>query len=173
VTELIALYIVLGIIVLLVAVLAVNTLRKKPHPVAAGKTEPLKLDPDTFAEHLSGMIRFKTVTSVTMEGFDKKEFHGLHKYLEKTYPLLHKTLDKEIVNEYSLLFHWKGLVEGGKDLLGYPEIRIGERLRPEHVEGRYGKQGRSYPVVAHIEEVHGKIILVYPVVTERIAAQLR
>jgi carboxypeptidase PM20D1 len=54
------------------------------------------------------MIRCETVTSSTMEGFDRDAFLGLHAYLEKSYPLLHKTLEKEVVNTYSLLYKWTG-----------------------------------------------------------------
>ena len=104
----IALYIVIALLALLIVVLAINTLRKKTHSAASEAIEPIPLDDDELAQHLAGMIRFKTVTSVTMEGIDRKEFLGLHKYLEKTYPLLHKTLEKEVVNEYSLLYRWTG-----------------------------------------------------------------
>jgi carboxypeptidase PM20D1 len=92
-------------------------MRKKPRAAAAQEKAPIALDDDALAQHLAGMIRFKTVTSVTMEGFDRKEFLGLHKYLEKTYPLLHRTLEKEIVNEYSLLYHWKGTGSDKKPFL--------------------------------------------------------
>jgi len=105
---LIALYIVSALLALLIAVLTVNTLRKKPHAATARKSTPVALDDDTLARHLAGLIRFKTITSATMEGIDRREFLGLHQYLEKTYPLLHKTLEKEVVNEYSLLYRWKG-----------------------------------------------------------------
>ena len=64
----IALYIILGLLALLIAVLAVNTARKKPRRAEAKKPEPLPLDEGALTEHLSGMIRFKTVTSTTQEG---------------------------------------------------------------------------------------------------------
>ncbi len=120
----IALYIILGIIVLLVAVLAVNTLRKKPRPAAAEKREPLALDEAALAEHLGGLIRFKTVTSNTMDGFDRKEFHGLHKYLDRTYPLVHKHLEQEVINEYSLLYRWKGTGSDKKPMLMMAHIDV-------------------------------------------------
>ena len=104
----IALYIVLALLALLIAILAINTVRNKPHPAEVQKRESLDLDDDALAKHLSGMIRCKTITASTMEGINRKEFHGFHKYLEKTYPLMHKALEKEVVNEYSLLYHWKG-----------------------------------------------------------------
>ncbi len=113
----IALYIVLGLLALLIVLLAVNTARKKPHSPSATVPASIPLDDDELAQHLAGMIRYKTVTSVSMEGFDRKEFLGLHKYLEKTYPLMHKTLEKEVINEYSLLYHWKGTGSAQKPFL--------------------------------------------------------
>lgn len=104
----IAVYIILVLLVLVIAVLTVNTIRKKPKKVTVPAIEPLELDKDKLALHLSGMIQYKTITSLNMEGFDKDAFFGLHDYLENTYPLLHKTLEKEIVNTYSLLFKWNG-----------------------------------------------------------------
>ena len=104
----IAVYIILALLVLLVIVLAVNTIRKKPKKTTAQSPVPLDLDKDKLAKNLSGMIQHKTVTSSTMDGFDKDAFLGLHAYIEKTYPLLHKTLEKEVVNTYSLLYKWTG-----------------------------------------------------------------
>lgn len=113
----IAVYIILALIVLLTIVLAANTIRKKPQKTAAPPTEPLDLDKDKLAKNLSGLIQYKTVTSPTMDGFDKDEFLGLHAYLEKTYPLLHKTLEKEVVNTYSLLYKWTGSGSNKKPFL--------------------------------------------------------
>ena len=105
----IVLYAILAILAILIGIMAVNTVFQRPSKILAEKPElPPELDAGVMAEHLGGMIRCKTVTANTMEGFDRKSFLGLHDYLEKTYPLLHKTLEKEIVNEYSLLYTWKG-----------------------------------------------------------------
>ena len=43
-----------------------------------------------------------------MDGFDKDAFLGFHAYLEKTYPRLHKTLEKDVISQYSLLYKWTG-----------------------------------------------------------------
>lgn len=37
-----------------------------------------------------------------------KEFVNFHNYLSKTYPLVHKHLKRETVNEFGLLFTWEG-----------------------------------------------------------------
>lgn len=111
------LYAVLAILLLLAAIMTVNTVSRKPKMQKPESPKPLPLDKENIAEHLSGMISFKTITSQDMEGFDSEAFLGFHKYLELTYPLVHKTLQKEIVNEYALLYKWEGTGSGKKPFL--------------------------------------------------------
>ena len=65
-----------------------------------------------LAERLGAMIRFRTVSNSDHQKIDKEAFLGLHAYLEKTYPLVHRHLTKTVINDYSLLYHWKGTGEG-------------------------------------------------------------
>lgn len=113
----IALYSILGILVILIAIMALNTWVKRPTKKAAFEMPEIERDKRKIAEHLSNMIQLKTVTSSTMEGFDEKAFYGLHKYLEKTYPLVHKTLSREVVNKYSLIYKWEGSGSSEKPML--------------------------------------------------------
>ncbi len=59
-----------------------------------------------YAEHLSGMVKFPTVSYVDEEKVDYETFYGLHKYLEETYPLIHKTMEKQVIGKASLLYKW-------------------------------------------------------------------
>lgn len=59
----------------------------------------------------SGSPPFPTPTP---EKVDWETFLGLHKYLEETYPLVHKTLTKEVFGKVGLLYHWKGTGKSGK-----------------------------------------------------------
>ncbi len=68
----------------------------------------MKFDPMVCADHLAGMIHFKTVSDKNPENVDYSEFEGLHRYLEETYPLIHKTLSREIIGSAGLLYCWKG-----------------------------------------------------------------
>lgn len=113
----IVLYAILGLLALLFAIMAINTVYKRPSGTRPEKADMPDLNANIMAEHLGGMIRFKTVTSNTMEGFDRAAFLGLHEYLEKTYPRMHTALEKAIVNEYSLLYKWKGTGSGQKPWL--------------------------------------------------------
>ena len=111
------LYIILIFLVLVVAVMALNTWVKKPVKQAAVSPPKIDLDKDKLAKNLSGMVQFQTITSTTMDGFDADAFFGLHQYLEKTYPLMHKTLEKEVVNTYSLIYKWAGSGSKKKPML--------------------------------------------------------
>ena len=66
------------------------------------------LDIKKVAEALSGSVRFATVANPNQSLIDRKPFLGLHAYLEKTFPEVHKTFEKTIINEMSLLYYWPG-----------------------------------------------------------------
>lgn len=113
----IILYAVIAFIFLLSAIMAINTLYKRPKKEQIPIIERLVLDKDKIAQNLSGMIKIKTITSNHMGGFNKEAFLGFHSYLEITYPLVHKELKKEIVNEYGLLYKWSGTSSDKKPFL--------------------------------------------------------
>lgn len=110
-------YAIAAILLMLAAVMTVNTIYKRPKKERTAKPKSLGLDKDRMAEHLAGMIKIKTVTSSHMDGFDREAFLGFHSYLEQTYPLVHKALEKEVINEYALLYTWKGEGTGKKPFL--------------------------------------------------------
>ena len=74
----------------------------------------MRYDKELYAKHLQGMVRFPTVSNADPEKVDWETFLGLHKYLEETYPLVHKTLTKEVFGKVGLLYHWKGTGKSGK-----------------------------------------------------------
>jgi carboxypeptidase PM20D1 len=59
-------------------------------------------------ERLSSAIKIKTISYDDPEKFDEKPFLALHKLLAKNYPIADSLLEKEVVNKYSLLYHWEG-----------------------------------------------------------------
>ena len=63
---------------------------------------------NVYAEHLQGVVQFSTVSYVDKEKVDYAQFDLLHQYLEKTWPLVHKTLEKKIIGRANLLYKWKG-----------------------------------------------------------------
>ncbi|OHD65861.1 MAG: hypothetical protein A2176_03355 [Spirochaetes bacterium RBG_13_51_14] len=77
----------------------------------------MRMDVNRAAEHLAAAIRFKTISHQDQSKLDRREFTALHSYLRVTYPLLHRMLTREIVNDLSLLYTWKGSNEGAEPIL--------------------------------------------------------
>ena len=68
----------------------------------------IKYDKNRYIEHLQGMVRIPTVSSADPDKTRVEEFRKLHAYLEEAYPLVHKTLKREVIGKCALLYTWKG-----------------------------------------------------------------
>ena len=66
------------------------------------------------AQKLGAMVRVPSVSK--REDEDLSEFYKLHKVLEESFPLLHKTLEKEVFSG-NLLYRWKGADPEKKPIL--------------------------------------------------------
>jgi len=99
----------LGVVVLLALVVLLRMAACKV-PVNKEKVAPKSYDIDDalLAEHLAGAVRIKTIAAQRLEDTESEPFYEMHAYLEKTFPLIHQHLEREIVNRYSLLYKWKG-----------------------------------------------------------------
>jgi carboxypeptidase PM20D1 len=102
-----ALKLLLFIFLVFVSVLSWNTLmfttRQKEAKVQS--TPPL---PPTALRHFQQLLQFKTVSYDDSSLLDTTQFIGLQKFLERAYPYVHQKLTKEVINDYSLLYHWIG-----------------------------------------------------------------
>jgi carboxypeptidase PM20D1 len=93
----------------LAAALVVNTLRQRPRPLLTVPPPPADaVDVGAVAKHLSLAIRFRTVSHENRAEDDTTELLGLRRLLESTYPRVHATLSREIINGSGLLYTWKG-----------------------------------------------------------------
>lgn len=71
-------------------------------------TGNFSLDEAAASRRLSAVINICTIFSDSHTDTGLNEFLRFHAYLEKAFPLLHKKLKKEVVNNYSLLYPWPG-----------------------------------------------------------------
>ncbi len=98
----------LGVVALAV-VLVVRTLRiPAPASPAAPAGAGVAIDTAAAAERLAGAIRFPTVSYASGGPIDTAAFLGLHQYFVNSFPQVHATLTRELVNGLSLLYTWKG-----------------------------------------------------------------
>jgi carboxypeptidase PM20D1 len=98
----------LGLIVLLVIAVAVNTVRQGSRQLDVPPVQGVAVDERSVAESLAVAIRARTIPSFTEPAFGADQFRALHAHLQARYPQLHATLQREVVNDFSLLYTWPG-----------------------------------------------------------------
>lgn len=105
-----------GLFAVLAIILLFNTLT-----LTSRQVEPDELDrpdiPVVVFQHLSEAVRFQTISFSEDSEPDSASFNGFHRFLESTFPLVHQNLDLEKVNQYSLLYTWKGTDPSKKPLI--------------------------------------------------------
>jgi carboxypeptidase PM20D1 len=98
---------VIAAVAVLLVIIVIRTLLFTSKQVQVEPVTDIAIDPEAV-QHLSKALQFKTISYQDSQKMDKKEFLGLHNHLEKVFPEVHKTLTREPVSEYSLLYTWKG-----------------------------------------------------------------
>ncbi len=98
---------VLGLIVIIAAVLIFNTLSLSSKQVEPEALEAMSF-PDNAFENLSKAVQYKTISFSEDAIPDSTAFNGFHQFLEESFPLIHQNLTLEKINDYSLLYTWKG-----------------------------------------------------------------
>lgn len=109
--------VLLGLVLLLAAVVAVNTLRKGSRQLDVAALPVLPVDEKAVSERLAGSLRFHTVSSYGDPEQNAGEFKKLHDYLQQHYPKAHAVLKRELVGNYSLLYTWPGSDPATKPVL--------------------------------------------------------
>ena len=95
-------------IALLVVVALVRTFSFAKAAASATPEDHIQIDTSQSAEHLSKVIQIETVSYGIDQPPAPETLQSLHKTLEEMYPLAHKKLKLEKVNEFSLLYTWEG-----------------------------------------------------------------
>lgn len=140
---------ILLVAAVLAAVLVVRAWRFRPEPRPSADRSAVNVDPGPVADRLATAIRFRTV-STEGGGVEASALAELRAWLESTYPAVHRTLVREIVNDHGLLYTWRGsdasllpaLVMGHQDVVPveadpawtYPPFE--GRIADGHVWGR-------------------------------------
>jgi carboxypeptidase PM20D1 len=94
-------------VVLLIGVLLTNTFLKSSKQIHVEAISAPDISPAAL-QHFKEALSYKTISYADSSHFDSAQFIGFRKYLESTYPRFHASLDREIINGYTLLYIWKG-----------------------------------------------------------------
>lgn len=103
--------VVLGILVfigLFIVLTVIRAIFYTPKKKEAVPFEDEKVDAKRFMDNLSQAIKIPTISNPDPEKVDWSQFEKFHEFLEKSYPLIHKNLSKEIIGRASLLYRWQG-----------------------------------------------------------------
>ena len=99
------------VLLALLAVILVGTLRTiglRTRQPAPGTPAAITVDPRAAAERLAGAIRFPTISWGDASKRDSNAFLGLHAYLAEQFPAVARSLSRETIATYSLLYTWPG-----------------------------------------------------------------
>jgi carboxypeptidase PM20D1 len=98
----------LGIVLLLlIAILLFNTFRAKPWPVKPADEVQRPL-PDSAIQHFSEAVQIPTISISDTSAIDTAAFKAFNSFIERAYPLIHQHLSKTFINQFSIVFEWKG-----------------------------------------------------------------
>ncbi|WP_461205837.1 M20 family peptidase [Clostridium sp. DL1XJH146] len=107
----------LVVLVVLIVVVLVRTLKFKSKKFSVQAKGEFNIDRDKAVKNLADVIKIKTVSHSDYSETDWDKFKELHKRVEENYKLVHKKLSKTVVNEYSLVYKWKGKNSDKKPIL--------------------------------------------------------
>ncbi len=98
-------------------ILAINTLRQGSQQIEAHPSPLMPVDGGAAAARLTGAVRFRTISFENPSAETQAQLLEFRAYLERVFPHVHASLQREIVNGYSLLFTWPGEEPAAKPIL--------------------------------------------------------
>ena len=98
----------LALIVVFVLVLLTKTMMFSSRQMDVAAVTPAVVEPKAATARLTQALQFKTISHKDPEKFDPAMFLGFHDFLERSYPLVHQKLERQVINRYSLLYKWQG-----------------------------------------------------------------
>ena len=98
----------LVIFIFFIAVLLFRTLRFRDRSTAMEPIPAISINENQIAHHLSEAVQIRSVSKVDAVDVDQQTFIAMRDWIKETFPLLSSELERTVINEYSLLFKWKG-----------------------------------------------------------------
>ncbi|MDI3321508.1 M20/M25/M40 family metallo-hydrolase [Pinibacter soli] len=102
----------MSLLVLLVILVVIVLVKTKLYPFTKNtNTQSSYFVTDTSTAELkrfAGGIRIPTVSNSNYSQTNFKPFDDFKTYLRQTFPLAYQTMDTATINNYGLVFHWKG-----------------------------------------------------------------
>jgi len=100
--------VLLAAVAVLLAAIAFNTVRFTSRQLPAEPYESLPVEAAAAAQRLAKALTFPTISRQVASTDSDAAFQALHDHLEASFPRVHETLEREKVNDFSLLYTWPG-----------------------------------------------------------------
>ncbi len=75
------------------------------------------VDKNIAANNLAKILSFRTISSYSPEKYDQKAFRELRNFIDTNYVHASKVMEKELINDMTLLYKWKGSDPSKKGIL--------------------------------------------------------
>ncbi|POY36203.1 hypothetical protein C3K47_10615 [Solitalea longa] len=98
---------ILTVLVVIIGIMTFKTLTFKSKQPDVAAIKPIEIDQQSVI-NFQNAIRIKTVSFEDTSLVDTAQFAANLKFMETTYPNLNKTLKREVISKYSLLYTWLG-----------------------------------------------------------------
>lgn len=118
------LLVLLAFVLALAVVLVVNAMRLPSVQEGPETAVAILVDEQAAVARFAGAIRIPTISHERVEDTDTAAFRALHDYFERSYPLVHERLRRELVSDLSLLYTWEGSEAGLRPmvLMGHQDV---------------------------------------------------
>jgi len=113
----------LAVLAVLVAIILVRTFSPTTSE-ATGTGFDFAPDEARVTSLMSDAVKYKTISFGRDKPTSSKELIAFHQFLADKFPLVHRSLKREVVNKYSLLYTWQGSAPQEKPvlLLGHLDV---------------------------------------------------
>lgn len=108
---------VLASIGTLAIAVASRTLQARSRQLNVEPLEPIAVPEDASLGRLAKALRIQTVSYDDPSEIDYSAFKCFHSFIDNEYPALSRTLRKNVINEYGLLYEWTGSDPGLKPVV--------------------------------------------------------
>jgi carboxypeptidase PM20D1 len=98
---------ILLIVLVVTGVVIFNTIRFSK-AIATKPSKEIPNLPDSAISHMQQAIQFKTVSAGDAMPVDTAQYLAFWQFIEKNYPLVHKTISHQTFKELSRLYKWEG-----------------------------------------------------------------
>jgi carboxypeptidase PM20D1 len=104
-------------LLLLTAAVLANTFSKPSRQIDVPPVPHVAIDRMAAAQRLADAVKIRTITHDDQPDASAAEFLRLHAHLAQSFPRIHRTLTREVIGGYSLLYTWQGSDPNAKPIM--------------------------------------------------------